>query len=379
MATTVCRRPDTPARMSTWPPSRLRADPEPTPQAPASRYRVNVPLRWSDMDAYGHVNNVQFLRLLEDARVIGFEDWFGQDRSVLSEGILVARHEIEYLAPLLFRVPPIVVEMWATKIGGAGFDLAYEVRDGRATADGGEGDVVYARAETDAGPLRLRHQQAATDGPLAARGAPVALGRPGAVPLAAPLMELTFPDAQGLDDLRTYVARAKAADEDGAIRLQAPGTDPRRLRRGAARQRPDGRGGRHRAARHAAGRAGRARRHGARWPRSPTGSPARAAPTLALPPMTVQRRLGGDGATARSGGSASARSPPTSVYAVARQGIEEVASGAPADAGGAAVAALRKQVWGRLTTTTPPVPAGGAFAAYVLGFVRVAVPRRAQR
>lgn len=120
---------------------------EPT-SAPASRYRVKVPLRWSDMDAYGHVNNVQFLRLLEDARVIGFEEWFGQDRSVLSEGILVARHEIEYLAPLLFRVPPIVVEMWATRIGGAGFDLAYEVRDGRPSGEGGEGDTVYARAET---------------------------------------------------------------------------------------------------------------------------------------------------------------------------------------------------------------------------------------
>ena len=96
------------------------------------RYSADVPLRWSDMDAYGHVNNVQFLRLLEDARVIGFQEWFGQDRSLLDEGVLVARHEIEYLAPLLFRVPPIVVEMWATKIGGAGFDLAYEVRDGHA-------------------------------------------------------------------------------------------------------------------------------------------------------------------------------------------------------------------------------------------------------
>ncbi len=116
----------------------------------APRYRVNVPLRWSDMDAYGHVNNVQFLRLLEDARVIGFEDWFGQDRSVLSEGVLVARHEIEYLAPLLFRVPPIVVEMWATTIGGAGFDLAYEVRDGRTATEGGatRDDTIYARAET---------------------------------------------------------------------------------------------------------------------------------------------------------------------------------------------------------------------------------------
>lgn len=95
------------------------------------------------MDAYGHVNNVQFLRLLEDARVIGFAQWFGQDRSVLSEGIIVARHEIEYIAPLEYRVPPIVVEMWATRLGGAGFDLAYEVRDAHDPES-----IVYARAET---------------------------------------------------------------------------------------------------------------------------------------------------------------------------------------------------------------------------------------
>jgi acyl-CoA thioester hydrolase len=95
------------------------------------------------MDAYGHVNNVQFLRLLEDARVIGFQEWFGQDRSLLNEGVLVARHEIEYLAPLEFRHAPIAVDMWTTKISGASFDLAYEVRD---PAD--YGDVLYARAET---------------------------------------------------------------------------------------------------------------------------------------------------------------------------------------------------------------------------------------
>jgi acyl-CoA thioester hydrolase len=48
--------------------------------------------------------------------------------------------------------------MWATRIGGAAFDLAYEVRD---PAD--VGDVLYARAETtlvlysfgDAKPRRL--------------------------------------------------------------------------------------------------------------------------------------------------------------------------------------------------------------------------------
>ena len=104
-------------------------------------YRVDVPLRWSDMDAYGHVNNVQFLRLLEDARVIGFQEWFGQDRSLLSEGVIVARHEIEYLAPLDFRHAPISVDMWATKIAGSSFNLAYEVRDPDDV-----GLTLYARA-----------------------------------------------------------------------------------------------------------------------------------------------------------------------------------------------------------------------------------------
>ncbi len=95
------------------------------------------------MDAYGHVNNVQFLRLLEDARVVGFEAWFGQDRSLLKEGVLVARHEIEYLAPLDFRHAPIRVGMWVTNISGASFDLAYELRDPEDV-----GATVYARAET---------------------------------------------------------------------------------------------------------------------------------------------------------------------------------------------------------------------------------------
>lgn len=116
------------------------------------------------MDAYGHVNNVQFLRLLEDARVIGFQEWFGQDRTLLNEGVLVARHEIEYLAPLEFRHVPISVDMWATKISGASFDLAYEVRDPAEF-----GPTLYARAETtlvaynfaDESPRRLRPDERA--------------------------------------------------------------------------------------------------------------------------------------------------------------------------------------------------------------------------
>lgn len=115
------------------------------PTDPVPDYVVDVPLRWSDMDAYGHVNNVQFLRLLEDARVVGFRDWFGQDRSLVDEGVLVARHEIEYVAPLDFRHAPVRVRMWTMRLTAASFDVGYEVAD---RGDNDSKDTVYARAET---------------------------------------------------------------------------------------------------------------------------------------------------------------------------------------------------------------------------------------
>jgi acyl-CoA thioester hydrolase len=133
-------------------------------------YAAHVSLRWSDMDAYAHINNVQFLRLLEDARVIGFRDWFGQERSLLDEGVLVSRHEIEYRHPLGFRHEPVEIQMWVSRIGGAGFDVAYVVTDpdgvGDAAGVGGQ-RTVYAVAETElalydfasASPRRMRPEE----------------------------------------------------------------------------------------------------------------------------------------------------------------------------------------------------------------------------
>jgi acyl-CoA thioester hydrolase len=120
------------------------------------RHRVLTPLRWSDMDAYGHVNNVQFLRLLEDARVIAFAA-HGSDEggSMVSTGLIVARSEIEYLHPLVFRTAPVAIDVWVTHVATANFDLGYEVLDQAEDEAGEPGDgpasgppLVYARAET---------------------------------------------------------------------------------------------------------------------------------------------------------------------------------------------------------------------------------------
>lgn len=34
-----------------------------------ARHHYSCPMRWSDMDAFGHVNNVVFIRYLEEARI----------------------------------------------------------------------------------------------------------------------------------------------------------------------------------------------------------------------------------------------------------------------------------------------------------------------
>ncbi|KNX39220.1 acyl-CoA thioesterase [Luteipulveratus halotolerans] len=111
---------------------------------PSRPYAVDVPLRWSDMDALRHVNNVQFVRLLEEARVLALRDWFRQDDGTVHHPqLLIARTEIDYLRQLKYRPEPVVIALWVSKLSGASFDISYEVKDSRA--DDAE---VYAAAES---------------------------------------------------------------------------------------------------------------------------------------------------------------------------------------------------------------------------------------
>lgn len=115
--------------------------PSPAIVVPATAATVEVAVRWSDMDAYGHVNNVQYLRYLEEARVYAFHQWFGQERSLLEDGVLVARSEIDYLAPMAFTYEPALVTLWCSRISGASFDVSYVVGQRGS-------DVTFAQAES---------------------------------------------------------------------------------------------------------------------------------------------------------------------------------------------------------------------------------------
>lgn len=92
-----------------------------------ARFKVDVALRWSDMDAFGHVNNNQFMVLLEEARV-AMTFGVAADAGLVGfrEGIVVARHEVDYLLPVV--VPAETrVELWVDRIGNSSFTFAYEL------------------------------------------------------------------------------------------------------------------------------------------------------------------------------------------------------------------------------------------------------------
>ncbi|MFJ9518708.1 acyl-CoA thioesterase [Kitasatospora sp. NPDC101801] len=117
-----------------------------------ARHIYACPLRWSDMDAFGHVNNVVFLRYLEEARIdFMFTQASAAGAGEFAGGSVVARHEIDYKLPLVHRPEPVTIETWVTKIGGASLTVDYEIKD---TAEDGT-ETVYVRASTVVVPYDL--------------------------------------------------------------------------------------------------------------------------------------------------------------------------------------------------------------------------------
>jgi acyl-CoA thioester hydrolase len=118
------------------------------------------------MDSLGHVNNVVYVDYLQEARVdmlsVHAPQTGGEE---LGEGVVVVRHEVEFLAPLVFRFEPVRIESWVTNIRAASFTMSYEILDEMSHGE----RRVYTRARTvltpyvfaDERPRRIRPQERA--------------------------------------------------------------------------------------------------------------------------------------------------------------------------------------------------------------------------
>jgi len=97
---------------------------------------IEVPLRWGDMDAMAHINNVAYFRLMEQARI----EWFEQMgfSTQPNEGSLILAHSSCDFVRALNYPGVAVVEQKVSRVGRSSLDL--DITISRSDEPG----VIYA-------------------------------------------------------------------------------------------------------------------------------------------------------------------------------------------------------------------------------------------
>jgi acyl-CoA thioester hydrolase len=93
---------------------------------PNSAFVAAVPVRWSDIDMYQHINHATMVTLLEEARIPFLREPFGPEIETI--GLLIADVRISYKAQLRLIDSPLQVTMWSKRVRSVDFTIGYEVR-----------------------------------------------------------------------------------------------------------------------------------------------------------------------------------------------------------------------------------------------------------
>ncbi|ABL80887.1 MULTISPECIES: acyl-CoA thioesterase [unclassified Nocardioides] len=113
---------------------------EPGPRAPLASARPEVAahapvqVRFSDVDVYGHVNNVKYFEYLQEARIQLMADlWQGLEPISL----VVGQTDVDYRVPILFRPEAYHAWSWMSRVGQRSATIESLILDG---------ETVLARA-----------------------------------------------------------------------------------------------------------------------------------------------------------------------------------------------------------------------------------------
>jgi len=107
------------------PEDRPRRRPEPLPAGPVGHYLITV--RFSDVDVYGHVNNVKYFEYLQEARISLINELAADTGSY---NLVVAQTDVDYVRPILWRAEPY--ECWTViaRVGTRSMTVESEILDG---------------------------------------------------------------------------------------------------------------------------------------------------------------------------------------------------------------------------------------------------------
>ncbi|MGB4776524.1 MAG: thioesterase family protein [Daejeonella sp.] len=85
-------------------------------------YKTHIPLRFTDLDIFGHVNNAVYLTYFEIARSIYLKEVIQWDWNEI--GIIIGKAEINFLKPIVIE-DEIFAYVKTSRIGTSSFDVDY--------------------------------------------------------------------------------------------------------------------------------------------------------------------------------------------------------------------------------------------------------------
>lgn len=120
------------------------------------RFHTQVEVRWSDMDAFQHVNHARMVTLLEEARI----PWLlepGRPTAALGTGCVLADLRVRYRGQLRHEDTPLDIAMWIQQLRAVDFTIGYEVRAAGAAPDSPAAVIASTQiAAFDMSAQRLR-------------------------------------------------------------------------------------------------------------------------------------------------------------------------------------------------------------------------------
>lgn len=116
-------------------------------------HEKRIPIRWRDMDAYGHVNNAVFLNYLEEARDAMVRRLFGRGEEAFD--YVVARVAIDFRRPLHQDDGEVVARCRVQRVGHSSLRTREELvtRDGLLAAEAEAVLVAHDRRTGSSRPL----------------------------------------------------------------------------------------------------------------------------------------------------------------------------------------------------------------------------------
>jgi acyl-CoA thioester hydrolase len=129
-------------------------------------YPVHV--RFSDVDVYGHVNNVKYFEYFMEARILFTARlWKGLADDGPPVTMVTARSDVDYKMPILFRQEPYDAWCWLTHVGERSMVIASEISDGDRTLARARVAMVFVDPVTsrpEAPPPEVRERLLAAPG-----------------------------------------------------------------------------------------------------------------------------------------------------------------------------------------------------------------------